>query len=216
MPYTNKTKVTEYGIAEADIPDTWIQEADDFVNSNLGKFGNTESETIEIDSIDSNFIDINQRETHGPIQSISSLKIDGNEVDAANMKIYTSEGYIRLTSWADDLSDLQVDGSYVRTISPDYSPEKRGLLNIEITGIFGWPTVPNDIIALATLFVVKKALTFKGGEATGDIIAETIGRYSYKKKSTGETLSPKQVIEEEMDDIMSRYGGAGDIVGEAI
>ena len=216
MAYTTKAKVSEYGIAIADIADAWLTDADNYINSHIGKFGNTAEETIFIDSLDGNHIDINQRKIYGRIQSIASLKIDGEAQDLDELKIYNDEGYIRLTSWADDFHPYGITGAHVRSVSPDFDTERRGLLNIEIKGVFGWSTVPDDIVELASLLVVKKALTFVGGTAAGDIIQETIGKYSYKRMTTGETLTPARYLDEAIKEIESRYGQCEDAIGEAI
>ena len=115
---------------------------------------------------------------------ISSVEIDGAEVQAGD---YFARPHGELVFY---YLELRYPGGS-RATSPEmgftsnrdrYPAAPSGTVYAEVTGTFGWATVPDDV-QLATVEMVGNVLTLPGDGADGEYVSQQLAEYSYSRES---------------------------------
>lgn len=196
--YTTKAKISALtGIAGASIESDWLNWADDEINTASGEtFGTAVSEILKIDGPGGNTLMLPKF----PILTITKINCDGVEwtgIDITNsFAIYEEEGMIKVREGI-NYDNVDLDEVFAK-----------GTQNIEITGTFGYTSVPPLVEELATLIVIR-IMREKSLGMTDEIVEEKIGDYSVKYREN------KYDLIQTIEDLFSQIVG-DDAYGEAV
>jgi hypothetical protein len=175
MPYTDKATVENY-LAVA-IPDAlsasveqWAEAARTFIYNYTGRYFDAadedEEDTYKYDGNGRTRLEIDD------CISVSRLTIYGIEVTADGYFLYPANDSpktsIELNQYLSAISNSR--SGNVFTFTP-------GQQNVEVTGVFGWPETPADIVLAATKLVggiIKEAV---GDRDIKEVTRETLGDY---------------------------------------
>ena len=196
--YTTKAKIAALtGVAEASIEADWLNWADDEIETATGEsFFAAVSEVLKIDGPGGNTLMLPKY----PILTITKINCDGVEWTGADITnsfaIYNEEGMIKVREGI-NYDNVDLDEVFAK-----------GTQNIEITGTFGYASVPALVEELATLIVIR-IMREKSLGMTDEITEERIGDYSVKYRENKYDLI--QTIEE----LFAQIAG-DDAYGEAV
>jgi hypothetical protein len=196
--YTTKTKISQLtGIAEVDIQADWLAWATDEIDTASGEsFFAAASETLKIDGPGGNTLMLPKY----PILTITKIECDGVEWTGADITnsfaIYEEEGMIKVREGI-NYDNVGLDEVFAK-----------GTQNIEITGTFGYASVPKLVEELATLIVIR-IMREKSLGMTDEITEERIGDYSVKYREN------KYDLIQAIEDLFGLIVG-DDPVGEAV
>jgi len=194
--YTSKAVVASLtGKTESDIEQSWLDWADALIEEKTGMtFFPAVEETLTIDGNGLDIIELSKK----PIIEVTKIVITSAGID-----VYTYEG--------DDISTyfaLYKDDGFIawRDVDDIALPNEfsEGVQNIEITGKFGYASIPKNIEELATLLVIRQML-IRYPDLQVD--SEKIGDYSISYKRNGSNLDSSinelwdLILDEEYDDL---------------
>jgi len=191
--YTTKTIVESLtGIAQANIRDEWLLWADSEIEEKTGEdYSPATASTQYIDGPGGPTLILPVY----PIISVTKIVCDGIQVDVNSFAIYKEEGLIKVKEGL-NLDYLGLDEVFAK-----------GTQNIEVTGIFGYSSVPKLVEELATLIVMR--IMGEKGLINIGLKSESIGDYSYTLKDNAYDITKA------IDDLF--YSLIGDEVnGEAV
>lgn len=196
--YTTKTKISALtGVAEVDIQSDWLSWADDEIDTAAGEsFFAAASETLKIDGTGGNTLILPKY----PIITITKINCDGVIWEGINITnsfaIYNDEGFIKVREGI-NYDNVDLDEVFAK-----------GTQNIEITGTFGYTSVPKLVEELATLIVIR-IMREKSLGMTDEITEERIGDYSVRYRES------KYDLIQAISDLFGLIVG-DDITGEAV
>ncbi len=164
MAYTDETKIEALlleSITTSSTPtstqvNTFIEWADDLINSKTGTVFELNLASSEVHSYDGNgFVRVDK----GPIVSVSSISVDQNGFNSATADWQTlSEGRLAANDfYIDEYDPRRIN---FKTSTTGNSPV-RGIQNLKITYNYGRTTVPFIVEELSTALVVNKVLQAK-------------------------------------------------------
>lgn len=196
--YTTKAKVAALsGVTESDVQQDWLDWADDEIETATGEsFFAAVSEVLKIDGPGGNTLMLPKY----PILTITKIECDGVEWTGANITdsfaIYEEEGMIKVREGI-NYDNVDLDEVFAK-----------GTQNIEITGTFGYASVPKLVEELASLIVIR-IMREKGVGMTDEITEERIGDYSVRYRES------KYDLIQAIEDLFALIAG-DDPVGEAV
>jgi hypothetical protein len=196
--YTTKAKISALtGIAEASIESDWLNWSDEEIEQATGEeYSIAVSEILKIDGPGGNVLILPKY----PILTITKINCDGVEwtgVDITNsFAIYEDEGMIKVREGI-NYDNVDLDEVFAK-----------GTQNIEITGTFGYASVPKIIEELATLIVIR-IMREKSLGMTDEITDESIGDYSVKYREN------KYDLIKTIEDLFALISG-NNITGESV
>ena len=196
--YTSKAKIAALtGIAEASIQSDWLNWADDEIEAATGEdYNAAASEILKIDGPGDKVLMLPKY----PILTITKIECDGVEWTGTaitdSFAIYNDEGMIKVKEGL-NLDVVGLDEVFAK-----------GTQNIEVTGTFGYSAIPNIVVELATLIVIR--IMRENNLITKEVVQESIGDYSVRYKENGGDLLKT------IEDLYALLGGSDTAYGEAV
>lgn len=196
--YTTKEKISALtGIATADIQSDWLDWSNAEIEEAVGaNFGVAASEILKIDGSGDKVLMLPKY----PILTITKIECDGVEWTGADITdsfaIYNDEGMIKVKEGL-NLDVVGLDEVFAK-----------GTQNIEVTGTFGYSAIPNIVVELATLIVIR--IMRENNLITKEVVQESIGDYSVRYKENGGDLLKT------IEDLYAVLGGSDTAYGEAV
>ena len=143
-----------------------INEAEQLLEKWTGRIFYARDLSLSLDGTGSEYLDLRR---YRPINSISSLSIDDEDIDVDTyIAIYEDEGFLRIKREGWSVYQGNRLGYYAFT---------RGSQNIDVSGNFGYETVPAPIKKVIRLMTIRE---IRPRDKVGKFESKHIGNFGYK------------------------------------